>query len=43
MDSLYLDHGEQFLLRERYRHESTIIVALLGGSRIYRDFESEYS
>ena len=41
MDPLYLKRGEQFLLRDHYRYESTIVAALLGGSQIYRDSGSE--
>ena len=41
MNPLHPDDGEQFLLRERCRHEPTIVAALLGGSQIYRDPGSE--
>lgn len=42
MDSLYLDRGEKFLVRECCRRESTVVAALLGGSQIYRDSGSEH-
>ena len=41
MNSLHPDDGGQFLLRERSRREPAIVVALLGGSQIYRDPRSD--
>ena len=41
MNPLYINHGKQFFLHERCRHDLNVVAALLGGSQIYRDSGSE--